>query len=241
MSRYPQPDRPQRPPLALGFSDRVMAQVAAEPRPTPARVVVRSALRLQLGDAWSALATAAHLAFGRTGPIPALVRMQSLVLLLAFTVALGAGSTLAAAGAIGVIESQNGPLRVDRPLVLPPASPSPRASVPPRPTPPPAETGLSNTQERSDAGDAGRPRDGQTRDGQKKVPPQPQQKKQAPKSSNRQQQPSVASPGDRASSRDGGQARDSRAGPASPRAPEPAAKGGSGPVRDQEPGSDRGS
>jgi|GEM_PF-6189560 len=146
MNRHPAQGGPLRPvdPRLLGFSDRVMTQVAAEPRPTPARVFMRSMLHLRLRDAAAVLATAWHLAFGRTGPIPALVRVQSLVVLLVFTIAVGTGGTLAAAGAARIIESPREPRQVDRPLVLPPVSPGPNVGEPPsvRVSPSPSPSGL---------------------------------------------------------------------------------------------------
>jgi hypothetical protein len=106
-----------------------MAQVAEEPQPTAARVFLRSAAGLHFRDAAAALATAGHLAFGRTVAVPAWVRAQSLLLLLLFTVVVGGGSTLAAAGAIRVIEDRSVPPPIEQPLPLPQVSPDPLPDV----------------------------------------------------------------------------------------------------------------
>jgi hypothetical protein len=122
----------------LGFVDRVMAQVAEEPQPTATRVFLRSVAGLRFRDAAAALATAGHLAFGRAAGVPALVRAQSLVLLLVLGVVVGSGGTLAAAGAIRVIEDRHVPAPVERPLVLPQVSPRPAPDVSPSPDAPPS-------------------------------------------------------------------------------------------------------
>jgi hypothetical protein len=137
MSRQRSPVSP-RPLRTLGFVDRVMAQVAEEPQPTATRVFLRSVAGLRFRDAAAALATAGHLAFGRAAGVPALVRAQSLVLLLVLGVVVGSGGTLAAAGAIRVIEDRHVPAPVERPLVLPQVSPRPAPDVSPSPDAPPS-------------------------------------------------------------------------------------------------------
>jgi len=122
----------------LGFVDRVMAQVAEEPQPTAARVFLRSVAGLRFRDAAAALATAGRFAFGRAAGVPALVRAQSLVLLLVLGVVVGSGGTLAAAGAIRVIEDRHVPAPVERPLVLPQVSPRPAPDVSASPDAPPS-------------------------------------------------------------------------------------------------------
>ncbi len=160
MSRQPPLSRQPRPTMAgpairgfAGFSDRVMARVAAEPTPTPARVFLHSALRLRPRDAMATLVTAWHLAFGRSGPIPALVRVQSLVMLLVFTVVVSTGGTLAAAGAVRIVESPREPRQVDRQLVLPSATPGPTISLRPvvPATPDPSPSGSPGAMERGPA------------------------------------------------------------------------------------------
>ncbi len=148
MNGMPLPPPPRLAPSASDFADRVMASVAGQPRPTPARVFVRSVLRFRLRDAWAALATAGRLAFGPAGPIPTLVRVQSLLLLLVFTTLVSSGGAIAAAGAIRVIETQSHSPRVEQRLVVPPAgssasprwSPGPIASPSPVPLRDPAGT-----------------------------------------------------------------------------------------------------
>ncbi len=116
-------------PWSPDFVDRVMAAVAQEPRPSPSRVLLRSLARLHFGDAWATVATAGHLAFGRSGAIPALLRAQSLLLVLALGVTLGGGGTLAAAGAIRVIEDRLQAPRVEQPVVGPAVIPSPAPTL----------------------------------------------------------------------------------------------------------------
>lgn len=115
-------------PWSPDFVDRVMAAVAQEPRPSPSRVLLRSLARLHFGDAWATVATAGHLALGRSGTIPALLRAQSLLLVLALGVTLG-GGTLAAAGAIRVIEDRLQAPRVEQPVLGPAVIPSPAPTL----------------------------------------------------------------------------------------------------------------
>ena len=151
-----------------------MAAVAREPSPTPTRVFLRSTLRLRWRDATAALASAWHLAFSRTSPIPALARIQSLVVLLVFTVVVSAGGTLAAAGAARVMENPREPGQVD-PVVLPSVDPWPNVSqlpsvlVLPEPSPSGLERALERgvaTEEDLPAADKGeQAREGQPRAG----------------------------------------------------------------------------
>ncbi|MEA2026957.1 MAG: hypothetical protein U9O18_09740, partial [Chloroflexota bacterium] len=130
-----------RPARVGTFADRVMAQVSQEPKPTPARVFVRSLLALRPGAAVATLATAWHLAFGRTRAIPSLVRFQSLTLLLVLAVVVGTGGTLATAGALRVIDRPADPTTPPLPVIVvgpspaPTASPAPSASPSTSPTP----------------------------------------------------------------------------------------------------------
>lgn len=124
-----------RPPRTLAFADRVMAQVAVEPRPTPARVLLRSLRALRLGDAWAATTTAWHLALGGSGATPLLARFQSLALVLMLAVALGTGGTLAAAGAFRLVELSQTPPPPPAPPAVLEAAPSPSPSLIASPTP----------------------------------------------------------------------------------------------------------
>jgi len=121
-----------RPGRVGTFADRVMAQVSQEPKPTPARVFLRSLLGLRLSAAMAALATAWHLAFGRTRTIPSLVRIQSLTLLLVLAVVVGTGGTLATAGALRMIDRPTDPTTPPLPTIV--VGPSPAPSVPPTPS-----------------------------------------------------------------------------------------------------------
>ena len=117
------------------FADRVMAQVSQEPKPTPARVFVRSLLALRPGAAVAALATAWHLAFGHTRAIPSVVRFQSLTLLLVLAVVVGTGGTLATAGALRVIDRPADPTAPPLPVIV--VGPSPALNLSPTPSPSP--------------------------------------------------------------------------------------------------------
>jgi hypothetical protein len=230
-----------RPLRTLGFVDRVMAQVAEEPQPTAARVFLRSVAGLRFRDAAAALATAGHLAFGRSVAVPAPVRAQSLVLLLLFTVVVGSGGALAAAGAIRVFEDRSVPPPVEQPLPLPQVSPDPPPDVTPSPdaSPPsspardsaePADAGRNEPTPAARKGDESR-QDGPTREQDRGGGGEPRQ------SGGKSGQPDRDGDQDRS----GGTA-DDRAGDgggrATPGAPEPAASGG--PVkRDKTPLPDR--
>ncbi len=141
-------------PWSPDFVDRVMAAVSREPRPSPSRVLLRSLARLRFGDAWATVVTAGHLAFGRTSTIPALLRAQSLFLVLALGVTLS-GGTLAAAGAIRVIEDRLRPPGVEQPVVGPAVirSPAPTLVVDPVASPSPPHDQLRG--EEPEAADGG--------------------------------------------------------------------------------------
>lgn len=147
MTRRPTPrPGPTRP---MPFADRVMASVAREPRPTPARVFMRSVVRLRMGAALATMATAWHLTFARGGTIPLLVRAQSLVVLLVFTAAVTTGSTLAAAGVVRVIDEMQEPDRVVAPALVPHTGPPrvPHVSPQSKRSPEPRDDGAPPRQE----------------------------------------------------------------------------------------------
>ncbi len=238
-TRTTHPSTPQR---TLGFIDRVMAQVAQEPRPTPARVFVGSVAHLRFRDAWSALATAGHLAFGRTGHIPALVRAQSLLLVLAFSVVVGSGGTLAAAGAIRVIEDRHETPRVERPVVVPPVSISPSPVPTLEPTSPASaapnrvgglDAGGSESASTTNKGD--RAREGQTKgSSERERTSQPKQSQSTQKRSGAETRKDGSSSGTTGPANDDSSKRVSRS-------PEPAAKRDSTPAGEEERRSGRGS
>jgi len=154
---------PSPAPWSPDFVDRVMVVVSQEPRPSPSRVLLRSVARLRLADAWATVLTAGHLAFARSGTIPLLLRAQSLLLVLALGVTLG-GGTLAAAGAVRVIEDRLQAPRVEQPVIGPAVihSPSPTVAVAPVASPSPPHDQLRGV-EPVDAG-GGTSAAGQRRD-----------------------------------------------------------------------------
>lgn len=231
--RGPTP-RSSRPLRTLGFVDRVMAQVAEEPQPTAARVFLRSVAGLRFGDAAHALATAGHLAFGRSVAVPALVRAQSLVLLLLFTVVVGSGGTLAAAGAIRVLEDRSVPPPIEQPLPVRQVSPSPvpDVSVGPDVSPPspPArdsaeqpDTGRDEPTPTARKGDGG-PQDGPTREQDREGGGEPRQ------SGGKAGQPDRDSSGDRSGSTTNDHPKDG-GGRSMTGTPEPAADGDGAPSK----------
>jgi hypothetical protein len=141
-----------------GFSDRVMAAVAAEPTPEPTRVF-GSAIRTRrfraalaaVGDAW-------RVAFGSGRPFA--VRSQALALVLIVligVVSLGGG---AAVGAARLLNPDVAPSPAPSPSVPPPSptpapsnEPTPTPSVAPSPTPTP-EASPTDTDEPNETPDA---------------------------------------------------------------------------------------
>jgi hypothetical protein len=150
------------------FVDRVMAAVATEPRPAPARaagVALRrgafGAFLSSLGDAWRVTL--------RPG-FPMAVRAQALALVL-LVAGLAAGSSLATAGAIGLLDNRGGPspypslvapsVETDLPSVVAPtriatsedASPERSESVEPAETPDRAPAEPTASPKPADSGD----------------------------------------------------------------------------------------
>lgn len=137
-----------RPPIrGYSFSDRVMADVAREPRPTPVRVFMRSLARLSIADAAASLAAAWRLALKSPGSVPAVQRLTSLALVLVVVTTIGVGGPLAFSTGMGAWRSLQAPagpalggptLPSTAPatapaILLPDASPTPRAKPTPKP------------------------------------------------------------------------------------------------------------
>jgi uncharacterized membrane protein YgcG len=97
------------PPQLPSFTERVMARIEEEPRPSAARAFAVSLARLRLGDASAAVRTAWRLAFERTRPVAPRVRFQSLVLVLPLGLLVSAGGAIAATGALRVLEATRPP------------------------------------------------------------------------------------------------------------------------------------
>jgi outer membrane biosynthesis protein TonB len=100
------------------FSDRVMAAVASEPRPTPTRVFMRSILHLSPRDASAAVLTAWRLAFRPTPRVRPALRAQSMALLLGVLIVVGLGGPFAASNGLGLLRSVQPP---GVPAATPPA------------------------------------------------------------------------------------------------------------------------
>ena len=121
----------------VGFSDKVMAAIAAEPTPKPTRVFGAALRAGRFGTAVGAVGDAWRVAFG--GGRPFAVRGQALALVLVVLIGvlgLGGGVTV---GAARLLNSDVAPSPSPAPSVLPP-SPSPAPSLEPSPAPSPSPT-----------------------------------------------------------------------------------------------------
>jgi len=133
-----------RPQQGGSFTDRVMARVAEEPTPSPARAFVRSLRRLAIRDAMAALAMAWRLAFEPISPVATSARASAAALLLSVVVVIGVSGAFAASGALAFL----GPDATGPSLPAPAASPAERAVVVDRspatePTPAPRPTAVT--------------------------------------------------------------------------------------------------
>jgi hypothetical protein len=97
----------------VGFEDRVMDAIAAEPMPRPSGRGFLPTIR----DAWA-------IAFGPGRPM--VLRAQAFAMLLALAVAVGSAGSVAVVGAMRLLGPDG---------TLPPTLPSPSPSVPPSPSP----------------------------------------------------------------------------------------------------------
>ena len=103
----------------VGFEDRVMAAIAAEPMPRPAGRGLLATAR----DAWA-------IAFGPGRPV--VLRAQAFAMLLALALAVGSVGAVAVVGAARLLSQ--GPT----PPTLPSPTPTPGPSMTPSPTPSPS-------------------------------------------------------------------------------------------------------
>lgn len=87
-----------------GFVDRVMEAVAAEPAPAPARLAVRSLRRGSLGGFLASIRDAWRVSVSPRFPMAARAQAMALVLVIA---GLAAGSSMAAAGALGLLDGDH--------------------------------------------------------------------------------------------------------------------------------------
>src|SRR5690349_124103 len=102
-------------PMSSSFADRVMAAVADEPSPAPARATGRAIRRASLAALAVSIRDAWRVVVGRGFPV--LIRAQALAIVLVI-VALGAGTATATAGALGLLD---GPRRSPAPEVPSPS------------------------------------------------------------------------------------------------------------------------
>jgi uncharacterized membrane protein YgcG len=121
----------------VGFSDKVMTAIAAEPTPKPTRVFGASLRAGRFGTAVAAIRDAWRVAFG--GGRPFAVRGQALALVLIVLIgALGVGGG-AVVGASRLLNPDAVPQPSPSPTIPPPSpSPSPAPSLEPSPTPAPS-------------------------------------------------------------------------------------------------------
>jgi hypothetical protein len=117
------------------FADRVMAVIATEPTPAPVVAAGSAIRRLSLFGLVGSVRDAGRVTFGHGFPVVA--RIQALSLVLATTVAIGAGG-VGAAAALGVFDAQNSPAPTTMPTQL--VTPSPTESPQPSPSPEPSDS-----------------------------------------------------------------------------------------------------
>lgn len=133
----PPPDRRgSRTPFPGGsFSDRVMARVAREPGPTPARAFVRSVGHLALRDAAAALSTAWRLVFRPSGAVSAPTRARAAALVISVILVVGVGAPLLTSGGLAFLAA-NGPTSQQLDAGAPAVTPA--ADLEARPVPKPS-------------------------------------------------------------------------------------------------------
>ena len=123
-------------PLAVSASaelvDRVMAAIATEPLPAPARSAGRAVRSGRFGAGVAAILDAWHVA--RSGGRPVALRVQAFSLVLVVVVALGSLGGLVAVGTLNLLS----PHPTESPI--PVASPTPEPSPSPSPTPTPTSS-----------------------------------------------------------------------------------------------------
>lgn len=124
--------------LRDGFADRVMAAVAREPLPQPARAFGAALAARRLGAALASVGDAWRVAIG--GSTPLAVRAQALALVLVVTVGSLAVAGGATVGAIDLLNANHPPQPSPTtplpsgPLTSPSSSPTPSPSSSPEPT-----------------------------------------------------------------------------------------------------------
>ena len=127
----------------VGFSDKVMAAIVAEPTPKPTRVFGAALRAGRFGTAFAAVGDAWRVAFG--GGRPFAVRGQALALVLVVLIgvlSIGGGATVGAARLLNpeVATSPSPAPSVPAPSPSPAPSLEPTPSLAPTPSPSPTET-----------------------------------------------------------------------------------------------------
>ena len=127
----------------VGFSDKVMAAIVAEPTPKPTRVFGAALRAGRFGTAFAAIGDAWRVAFG--GGRPFAVRGQALALVLVVLIgvlSIGGGATVGAARLLNpeVATSPSPAPSVPAPSPSPAPSLEPTPSPTPTPSPSPTET-----------------------------------------------------------------------------------------------------
>ena len=130
----------------VGFTDRVMAAVAAEPRPQPVRAFGVALVGGHLGAALASVGDAWRVVVGGSTTLG--VRAQALALVLVVTIGSLAVAGGATVGAIGLLTADPLPTPAQTtPLPTPTPSPTPT----PTPSPSPEPTGMQGTNETPEA------------------------------------------------------------------------------------------
>ncbi len=126
--------------LSAGFADRVMAAVAAEPVPAPARAAGVAIQAASLRRLLASIRDAFRVSFGAGFPMVA--RVQALALVLVVVAAAG-GGTMGAASALGVFNAAPSPStgpETPAPVASDNSTVSPPIEATPSPSPEPAES-----------------------------------------------------------------------------------------------------
>ena len=110
------------------FADRVMAAVAREPLPAPARAAGEAVRHRRLAALVAAVGDGWRVSIGGGRPLAA--RAQALALVIVAVLVVGSASTLVAVGAANLLRGESGPVETPAPSVVPVTSPSPSPSRP---------------------------------------------------------------------------------------------------------------
>jgi hypothetical protein len=169
------------------FADRVMARVAQEPTPSPARVFARSLRRLAIRDALDSLTTAWRLAFEPTSSVATSARASAAALFLGVVLVVGLGGAFAAGGALAFLGSGDPAAQQLAPGASPVATVeptlTPQPTLTPEPTPRPTQVAKpsGNEQEKASGSDREKretpePKERESEKKKKKETPEPKER-----------------------------------------------------------------